>query len=211
VISGFDSSLFITREFTPIYQRARQSLVVVHNGRRGAGAGIVWRSGGVIVTNYHVIHRGNPRITLLDGSEFQTRVIAQAREFDLAVLKVELPEESDSHLMAAPVANANKLRVGQLVMAVGHPWGQIGAVSVGVISGLGKIPLRRRSGAIDIIRTDVRLAPGNSGGPLLNASGDVIGINTMIIGGDLGVAIPSHVVDSLLAESLSQDIPQVTV
>ena len=204
MIPGIDLSVSITEALTAVCQQARQSLVVVHNGRRGAGAGIAWRPGGVVVTNYHVIHRGKPRITLLDGSEFQARVIARAKEFDLAVLKVELNETDDSNLRVAPVADSNKLRVGQLALAIGHPWGQIGSVSVGIISGLGSVPLRRRRGSVKVLRSDVGLAPGNSGGPLLNASGAVIGINTMIIGGDLGVAIPSHVDDSLVEETLGQ-------
>lgn len=202
VIPRIELSQSISEAFTAVYQGARQSLVVIHNGRRGAGAGVAWHPGGVVVTNYHVIHRGKPRLTLLDGSEFQARVIARAKEIDLAVLKIDPPEPNASQLMAAPVADSKQLRVGQLALAVGHPWGQIGSVSIGIISSLGSLPLRRRSGSVEVIRSDVELAPGNSGGPLLNASGAVIGINTMIVGGDLGVAVPSHIVNSLVEETL---------
>lgn len=208
VFPGTELSQSISEAFTALCQRARQSLVVVHNGRRGAGAGVVWHPGGIVVTNYHVIHRGKPRLTLLDGSEFQARVIARAKEIDLAVLKIDPPELNDSQLRVAPVADSKQLRVGQLALAVGHPWGQIGSVSIGIISSLGSLPLRRRSGSVEVIRSDVELAPGNSGGPLLNASGAVIGINTMIVGGDLGVAIPSHIVNSLVEETLGQKTNQ---
>jgi serine protease Do len=211
VIPGNDLSVSITEALTAVCQQARQSLVVVHNGRRGAGAGIVWRPGGIIVTNYHVIHRGQPRISLLDGGELPTRIIARAKEIDLAILKVDESEIHDSALTVAPVADSSSLRVGQFVLAIGHPWGQIGSVSAGIISSLGRVPLRRKRGSVDVLRTDIGLAPGNSGGPLLNASGGVIGINTMIIGGDLGVAIPSHVVDSLIEETLGQEIFQVAI
>lgn len=101
------------------------------------------------------------------------------------------------------------LRIGQIALAIGHPWGQVGAVSAGVISSLGSLPLQGGSGSIVLIRSDVGLAPGNSGGPLMNASGGVIGINTMIVGGDLGVAVPSHVVEAFVADTLGERQLQV--
>jgi serine protease Do len=81
------------------------------------------------------------------------------------------------------------------VLAIGHPWGQQAVVTVGIVSGLGTAAVRGRRKSIPIIRSDVILAPGNSGGPLVNAEGGVLGINTLIVGGDLGVAIPSQVVN----------------
>jgi serine protease Do len=83
--------------------------------------------------------------------------------------------------------------VGDLVFAVGNPWGQRGVVTAGIVSGLGELERQRGEERASYIRSDVRLAPGNSGGPLLSAHGEVIGINAMIFGGDLSVAIPSHV------------------
>jgi serine protease Do len=205
VVKGFDISKSITEAFEAVFRRAQRSLVVIQNGRFGAGAGIVWHTSGIIVTNYHVIHRGKPRITLLDGREYPARIIARAKEIDLATLKVESAEVQDSDLWVAPIADSHDLRVGQIALAIGHPWGQIGAVLVGIISSLGSMRVHRRRGSIPVIRTDVGLAPGNSGGPLMNANGGVIGVNTMIIGGDLGVAIPSHVVDTFVEESLGQE------
>lgn len=201
-----DLPVILTEELTAAYQSARNSLVVVQNGQRGAGAGVVWRSGGIVVTNYHVIQRGRPRISLLDGGEYSTRVIAKARQFDLALLKIDYPESQAPALSVASVADSNNLRVGQIALALGHPWGQVGSVSAGIITSLGRVPLRWRRGSIEVIRTDAGLAPGNSGGPLVDARGAVIGINTMIVGGDLGVAIPSHVVNEFVDQALGQDI-----
>lgn len=201
-----DLPVILTEELTAAYQSARNSLVVVQNGQRGAGAGVVWRSGGIVVTNYHVIQRGRPRISLLDGGEYSTRVIAKARQFDLALLKIDYPESQAPALSVALVADSNNLRVGQIALALGHPWGQVGSVSAGIITSLGRVPLRWRRGSIEVIRTDAGLAPGNSGGPLVDARGAVIGINTMIVGGDLGVAIPSHVVNEFVDQALGQDI-----
>lgn len=194
-------SVTITEGLETVFQRARRSLVVVHNGHYSGGAGVIWRPGGIIVTNNHVIRRGKPRISTLDGEGYKTRIITRAKEFDLAVLQVEEGQGQEKTFDVAAVADSRQLRVGQLALAIGHPWGQVGAVSVGIISSLGIVKLARRRDTIPIIRTDVRLAPGNSGGPLLNAAGEVIGINTMIQGGDLGIAVPSHVVLNFLEQT----------
>jgi serine protease Do len=202
---GIDLSVALTDALTSVCQRANRSLVVVQNGRRGAGAGVIWRPGGIVVTNYHVIHRGKPHISLLDGREFSSRVLAKAKHIDLAILKIELPDSESQDLSASPVADSENLRVGQIALALGHPWGQIGSASMGIITSLGSVRLRWRRGAVNVIRTDAGLAPGNSGGPLIDASGAVLGINTMIVGGDLGVAIPSHVVSEFVDQTLGQN------
>lgn len=202
---GIDLSASLTDALTSVCQHANRSLVVVQNGRRGAGAGVIWRPGGILVTNHHVIQRGKPRISLMDGREFSARVLAKAKHIDLAVLKIEIPNGESHDLSAAPVADSQNLRIGQIALALGHPWGQIGSASMGIITSLGSVRLRWRRGTVDVIRTDAGLAPGNSGGPLINASGAVIGINTMIVGGDLGVAIPSHVVSEFVDRALGQN------
>jgi len=104
------------------------------------------------------------------------------------------------HLTAIPVADSTKLRVGELVFAIGHPWGQRGVVTAGIVSALSKVKIRNSNRQLEYIKSDVRLAPGNSGGPLMNAQGHVIGINAMIMGGDLSVAIPSTVVSNWIAQ-----------
>jgi serine protease Do len=119
-------------------------------------------------------------------------------------------------LFPAPIADSRSLLVGQIAVAIGHPWGQRGVLTAGIISGMGEARTQGARKSLPVIRTDAELAPGNSGGPLMNASGGVIGINTLIVGGDQGVAIPSHVVEafveaSLNAESLSQPRAAVVV
>lgn len=182
-------------------QRAFESLVIVHNGRQGAGAGMIWHQNGTIVTNYHVVRKSSLRISTLDGSDYTAEIIDRQKKHDLALLKIEAGEE----LVPAPLADSRQLRVGQFALAIGHPWGQVNSVTAGIITSLGSIPLRWHRGAVDVIRTDAVLAPGNSGGPLLDARGRVIGINTMIMGGDLGVAIPIHVVNDFAARKIDQD------
>ncbi len=192
-------SAMLDDSMAEVARRVQRSLVVVHNGRRGAGAGVVWRAGGYIITNYHVIAHGKPAVSIQDGSEYPARVVAQAPDLDLALLQIDSPQHP-----AALLADSRGMQVGQIVFAIGHPWGQRGYVTAGVISSLDTVQTRNGHGAVPIIRSDVLLAPGNSGGPLVNAAGGVLGINTMIVGGDQGVAIPSHVVESFVNQSIEE-------
>lgn len=192
-------SAALTQELSEVNSRLQRCVVVVHNGQRGAGAGVVWRTGGYIVTNHHVIAHGKIRISLADGGELPARLVAKDPEIDLALLQVE-----KSDLPPALLADSRDLKVGQVVLAIGHPWGQRGFVTGGVISSLGSAATRGLRQSVPIIRSDVTLAPGNSGGPLANTLGEVIGINTMVVGGDLGVAIPSHIVEAFVAQALGE-------
>src|SRR5512146_3231788 len=125
-------------------------------------------------------------VRLSSGEDYPAKVLALHPEVDLAILKVDA-----QGLPVALVADSRDLKVGQLVFAVGHPWGQPGVVTLGVISAFIKA-VTRQDKEVPLIRSDALLAPGNSGGPLVNAAGGVVGINTMIVGGDQGVSIPSH-------------------
>jgi serine protease Do len=173
-----------------LIDRVRPSVVQIRSGGRGTGTGVIWRSNGAILTNDHVVAHANGQIEVLlaDGRALQATVGARNADLDLALL--EAPADD---LPAAAVGDSARLRVGELVFAVGHPWGQPWVVTAGIVSGLGEVPVRGGERRAQYVRSDVRLAPGNSGGPLLNARGDVVGINAMIFGGDLAVAIPSHV------------------
>jgi serine protease Do len=175
-------------DFSAAIAGLRPSLVTVFAKRFGAGAGIIWSTDGLVLTNRHVIGRQEPVVLLADERKFEAEVVALDEEVDLALLQIK-----STDLPAAPIGDSTRLRVGELVAAYGHPWGQRNAASLGIISHLGTAMTRGRRGVVPIIRTDARLAPGNSGGPLLNASGEVVGINTMIVGGDQGIAIPSAV------------------
>ena len=113
-------------------------------------------------------------------------MLARNPKLDLALLETEARDLPD-----AVFGDSARLRVGELVLAIGHPWGQPWVVTAGIISALGEVEMSKNRYA-SYIRSDVRLAPGNSGGPLLNANAEVVGINAMIFGGDLAVAIPTH-------------------
>jgi len=182
-------------DFSEIIAAARPSLVTVFAKRFGAGAGIVWSTEGLIMTNRHVLGRHTPKVLLADERQFEAEVVATDEEVDLALLRIPVKE-----LPAARIGDSTELRVGELVVTLGHPWGQRNAASFGVVSHLGSARTRGRRGVIPVIQTDARLAPGNSGGPLLNAAGEVVGINTMIVGGDQGVAIPSAVAQDFVKQ-----------
>jgi serine protease Do len=170
--------------FGEVVERLRRSTVQVKAGPNGGGSGVVWSSSGQIVTNAHVVEgAGAVEVELWDGGRFAARIRKRDRRRDLALLEVDA-----SGLRAAASGDSNALRVGELVIAVGNPMGFIGAASTGVVH-----RVEYRSWLV----SKLRLAPGNSGGPLANARGEVVGINTMIAGG-LAFAIPSNSVTQFL-------------
>jgi serine protease Do len=177
--------------------RAHESVVQVRAGGRGAGAGVIWDEKGLVLTNHHVVagRRRNSKATVVlrDGREFEAEVVKRGRDLDLALLRVE---NGPGDLPAVPVGDSDALRVGGLVYAIGHPWGRLGAVTAGVVSGLGVAG--RPRGRARYVQSDVSLAPGNSGGPLLNFRGEVVGINAMIFG-NLALSIPSNAASAWLA------------
>jgi serine protease Do len=184
---------YLNNDSQAVLEKTRRSLVVLRNGHHGYGAGVVWRRDGLIVTNNHVVGKNRTFAVTADGGEYPIKVAARDPDIDLALLKIDA-----EGLPAAETSDSRTLRVGEIVMAVGHPWGQRGAVTVGCISALSTARTKGERGTVEIIRSDAHLAPGNSGGPLVDASGSVIGINTMVVGGDQGIAVPSHIVQEFV-------------
>jgi serine protease Do len=176
--------------FGEIAEQLRRSTVLVHVGGRGSGSGVIWSTDGIIVTNAHVAHRRQMRVELWDGREFDATIASRDPRIDLAELRV-----AAANLPAAVAADSSDVRPGQLVIAIGNPLGFVGALTTGVVHAVGGIP---RLGSQSWVQADVRLAPGNSGGPLANARGQIIGINTMVAG-RLALAIPSDTVRQFLS------------
>jgi serine protease Do len=170
-----------------LVEQLRQSTVQIANGG-GQGAGIAWDANGTVVTNAHVLRGKALRVIDAEGRTAPAQVVRRDAERDLAVLETSLP------LHPVSFADSAAVKPGQIVLAVGNPLGKAGAVSMGMIHAIGPLDFGPRR---NWIQADVHLAPGNSGGLLANAEGQIIGINSMIFHG-LGLAIPSNEAQSFV-------------
>ena len=183
-----------TQVIGELVERVMPSLVIVRGRRYGAGAGIVWDAHGLILTNSHVVGRHTPIVVLQNDGEYESRLIARDPDVDLALLSIEATGLRPLELAPVPP------RVGEMVFAFGHPWGQRNTVTRGIVSA--RVTAQNRRGdKVPIVRSDTPLAPGNSGGPLVNAKGEVVGINAMIVGGDQSVSIAASVVNEFISKA----------
>ncbi|HEX4684780.1 MAG TPA: serine protease [Gemmatimonadaceae bacterium] len=163
--------------------------VVEVRNRQSTGTGIVWGRSGIVVTNAHCVRDNDAAQIVARGATKRGEVLAFARDHDLAAISV--PGLSGPPLK---LRDPRALRVGELLFAYGHPLGVHDALAMGVLHTVAR---HRRSGEPRFIVSDIRLAPGNSGGPLVDAEGRLVGINSMIANG-LGVAIPATAVASFV-------------
>jgi len=187
----------VNQAIANLTETLQRSTVQIYSRGAGAGSGVIWRSDGLIVTNAHVVPGASATVELVDGRRFEAQVTQRDdqprrhRSFrrDLAALRIaatDLPAVAVRYVNLG--TESDELRVGDLVFAVGYPLGQVGALTMGIVHSASSQPW---------IQADIRLAPGNSGGPLADAQGRVVGINTMIING-VAFAIPSDAIESFL-------------
>jgi serine protease Do len=164
--------------------------------RRSSGSGFIIRQDGYLVTNAHVVTEAERiQIKLADGRRFEGRLVGLDDRVDLALVKIEA-----SGLPVAALGDSNRLRVGEFVLALGHPFGLEQTVSFGIVSRKGA-PLMVAAPGFDFIQTDAAVNPGNSGGPLVNMAGEVVGVNSMAArNGSIGFAIPVNLVKLLLPQ-----------
>lgn len=170
----------------------------------GVGSGVIIDEKGYILTNNHVIDDAERlKVTLTDGRVLKGRVAGSDEVTDLAVLKVE----SDQPLPAAQLGNSDDLKAGQIVLAIGNPFGLTGgpAVTAGIVSSLNR-SIQTRNGVLELIQTDAAINPGNSGGPLVNTKGEVIAINTanMSYAQGISFAVPANTAKSILRELIEK-------
>jgi serine protease Do len=187
----------LMRDLEGVVARLREITVALRIGRQAAGSGVIWGADGLVVTSAHVVasaHRARDsiQVALADGRRLLAALVAWDRQLDLALLRI-----GASDLPTATLGDSERHRAGELVLAVGCPFGLARAVVAGVLHAAP--PLDSRSGS-RWIQADLRLAPGNSGGPMADAGGRVIGVNAMIAGG-LALAVPSHAVQAFVMRS----------
>jgi S1-C subfamily serine protease len=194
-----------SRAVTHVVEQVSPSVVrldIRHGGRgrSGSGSGVILSPDGLVLTNSHVV-QGAKRadVTVLDGRSFSARVLGDDPDTDLALVRID----EDATLPAARLGDSKKLKPGEIAIAIGNPLGFDTSVTAGVISALGR-SLRSKNGRLieDVIQTDAALNPGNSGGPLVSAQGEIIGINTAIISGAQGIcfAVASNTASFVLGQ-----------
>jgi serine protease Do len=159
---------------------------------------VIWNEAGIVLTNAHVLHSEEVKVSQGEMS-LPAKVIGYDREVDLSALYIDA-----SDLSPIEHGDSRSLRPGQIVFAIGHPWGVMGAATSGVVIGAGEdlpeMPFSKR----DWIATSLHYRPGHSGGPLVDTDGRLIGINTMMAGPDVGLAVPIHIVREFMKEALSE-------
>lgn len=190
-ISGIAAGLVL--DMVSIVNRLQRSTVEVRDAGRGSGCGVVWSREGVIVTNAHVVRSRRPTVVLPGGRKFEADVAARDAERDLAVLLLAAHD-----LIPIVVRDTATIRPGELMLAIGSPWGLSGSAALGVIHGLG--PSERIRGG-PWLQAAIRLAPGNSGGPLADADARLVGINAMVAG-EMALAIPSSELERFICKTV---------
>jgi S1-C subfamily serine protease len=184
-------------------RRQRFSLNVMEIPR-GSGSGFIWDDSGLIVTNFHVVYGANKiTITLQSGKSFEAEVVGSAPEKDIALLKIDAPDEN---LQALTLGDSASLSVGRKVLAIGNPFALDTTLTVGVVSALGREIKSITNRTIkNVIQTDAAINPGNSGGPLLDSKGKLVGVNTAIYSpsgasAGIGFAIPVNTVKLIIPQ-----------
>ncbi len=173
----------ISEALHELVEHVSQRVVLVRGSMGSSGSGVVWDQPGLVITNHHVVPGEFAELTIFGGRRLRARVIRRAPRLDLAALRVEGTLEH-----AARVGDSDRLRVGDLVVAVGNPMGERNAPSLGIVA----------SSPADTLRLAITLRPGNSGGALVNAQGEVVGIPHMVTGSGLALAVSSRSVRRFL-------------
>ena len=188
----------VNEDISAIVDAVRAALVVVRNRhRQGVGAGTVLRDDGLVLTSAHVIGKTAPRVVLPDGSELPAEVLALDRERDLAALHLDA-----TGLCPVALGDSKGLQPGELVLALGHPGGVPGVATAGTLLGVGSDWPGLPGDGRDWLVASLRLRPGHSGGPVVDTRGRLVGVNAVMAGPGLGLAVPAHVVAEFLRAEL---------
>lgn len=186
----------------------QRTLVQITDGSGSIGAGTIWHSEGLIITNAHVVAQRSRRgevvlrdmqVVLQDGSKYPASVLAMGIENDLAALSIDATD-----LPTITLGDSQTVRPGQYVLALGHPWGVRDSLTTGVVIGMGANLPEMQPGR-EWIALNLTLRPGHSGGPLFDTEGHLLGVNTMISGPEVGFAVPVHIIKAFLKQALGTE------
>jgi serine protease Do len=180
--------------------KVARSMVRLEVGGQGLGTGTIWHPLGLMVTNAHVASVGPLNALMNDGRLLKATLIGIGRETDVAVLQLDVENEVE----AIPIGDAHKLRPGELIFAMGFPWGRGSGFTLGSFIGLSPLPEGVSGAKEDWLSGSLHLRPGHSGGPMFNTSGELVGLNTVMQGPDVGVAIPAY----RAAEAVKRFLPR---
>ncbi|MEO1288196.1 MAG: trypsin-like peptidase domain-containing protein [Chloroflexota bacterium] len=185
----------------------RQSLVQIQSDEGNIGAGTIWHSDGLIITNAHVVMERNQarkvRVVLQNGEQYPAEILVADQTLDIAALAIQARD-----LPTIALGSSDTLQSGEWLMAIGHPWGVLDALTAGVVIGTGEnLPELRDKR--DWIALDMKMRPGHSGGPLFNQAGEIVGINTMIQGPQVSFAVPVDIVKQFLANTIGDYESQI--
>lgn len=187
----------INSALSDVVAAAQRAVVAVRDGARGSGAGTIWHADGLIVTNAHVVRGGPVEVQLFDERVLPARLLARDADLDLAALAVEAHD-----LPTIQPASGRDMHPGQWLMALGHPWGVAYAATGGVL-------ISRSGQAADLpgprgdwVVADLHLRPGNSGGPILDAQGRLVGVSTLMNGASVGIGVSVEIVKAFLKQAL---------
>ncbi|MBE0688647.1 MAG: trypsin-like peptidase domain-containing protein [Anaerolineae bacterium] len=195
---------YLNEELASLASGVQRSLVRIVSGGNGVGAGTIWHPDGLIVTNAHVVGHGRRlQVVLPDKRVLPARVLAHSYERDLAALYVDATQ-----LPAIPLGKSRMLKPGDFVMAMGHPWGIANGATGGVVIGVGRDFPELPPLAHDGVVANLRLRPGHSGGPLVDFQGHLVGVNMLMSGPEVGVAIAVDVVKEFLRQALGTPVPE---
>lgn len=183
-------------EMAAIVERVAESVVVIANGRESFGAGTIWGADGLILTNAHVIRSQTMQVILPDGGQYPAQILGLDKHNDIAALSINA-----TGLPTLEPGDSRAVRAGHWVLALGHPWGVPNTLTAGVVIGVGD-SLPEMAPGREWLALGLRLRPGHSGGPLVDVDGRLLGINTMISGPEVGYAVPVHVIQAFLKETL---------
>jgi len=214
----------LSDDLAQVAERIQPALVQITDGKSSIGSGTIWHKDGLIVTNAHVIVERARRwrgrfgqiqrsqrkmrdvyVVLSDGRQFDVNVLAVDEDNDLAALAIDAQD-----LPTITVGDSHAVKAGHWVMAMGHPWGVVDSITGGVVIGAADDLPEMRTGR-EWLALNLRLRPGHSGGPLVNIDGELIGVNTMITGPEVGFAIPAHTVKAFMKKALGEPVSDVVV